>query len=126
MKRLLYSILAMAVLVSVAVVWENGFQSQLHALMDLSQQGMEEMEQKEYAKALHTVETLSDRFEVLEEEWTIVINHNLLDEVSNAATEVKALLIQEEYSHAAAQLTVLKTLFKDLDDHFKFSLGNIF
>lgn len=126
MKRLLYSILSMAALVSVAVVWENGFQSQLHALMDLSQQGMEEMEQKEYAKALHTVETLSDRFEVLEEKWTIVINHNLLDEVSNAATEVKALLIQKEYSHAAAQLTVLKTLFKDLDDHFKFSLGNIF
>ena len=63
---------------------------------------------------------------MLEEKWTIVINHNLLDEVSNAATEVKALLIQEEYSHAAAQLTVLKTLFKDLDDHFKFSLGNIF
>ena len=55
-----------------------------------------------------------------------MINHNLLDEISNQTTEVRALLEQKEYEHAAAQLAVVKTLFRDLSDQYKFSLGNIF
>ena len=35
-------------------------------------------------------------------------------------------LEQKEYEHAAAQLAVVKTLFRDLSDQYKFSLGNIF
>ena len=58
---------------------------------------------------------------MLEERWTIVINHNLLDDISNQTTEVRALLEQKEYEHAAAQLAVVKTLFRDLSDQYKFS-----
>ena len=114
MKRLIYSLAALAALITVSLLWENGFQTDLSQLETLSQQARETMQQ------------ISDRFEVLEERWTIVINHNLLDEISNQTTEVRALLEQKEYEHAAAQLAVVKTLFRDLSDQYKFSLGNIF
>lgn len=126
MKRLLYSFGLLAALIAVSLLWENSFQGNLHELMDMSQKGLDAMAAEDYEAAGQVIGQLSEKFEVLEEKWTIVINHNLLDEVSNATTEVRALLEQEEYSHAAAQLTVVKTLFKDLDDHYKFSLGNIF
>ncbi len=126
MKRLIYSLAALAALITVSLLWENGFQTDLSQLETLSQQALDTLAAEDYERAGETMQQISDRFEVLEERWTIVINHNLLDEISNQTTEVRALLEQKEYEHAAAQLAVVKTLFRDLSDQYKFSLGNIF
>ena len=126
MKRLIYSLAALAALITVSLLWENGFQTDLSQLETLSQQALDTLAAEDYDRAGETMQQISDRFEVLEERWTIVINHNLLDEISNQTTEVRALLEQKEYEHAAAQLAVVKTLFRDLCDQYKFSLGNIF
>ncbi len=126
MKRLIYSLAALAALITVSLLWENGFQTDLSQLETLSQQALDTLAAEDYDRAGETMQQISDRFEVLEERWTIVINHNLLDEISNQTTEVRALLEQKEYEHAAAQLAVVKTLFRDLSDQYKFSLGNIF
>ncbi len=126
MKRLIYSLIALAALVTVSLVWEGGFQADLDRLEDMSQQALDLLAAEDYAQSGEIVRRISDRFEVLEERWTIVINHNLLDDISNQTTEVRALLEQKEYEHAAAQLAVVKTLFRDLSDQYKFSLGNIF
>ena len=126
MKRLIYSLIALAALVTVSLVWEGGFQADLDRLEDMSQQALDLLAAEDYAQSGEIVRQISDRFEVLEERWTIVINLNLLDDISNQTTEVRALLEQKEYEHAAAQLAVVKTLFRDLSDQYKFSLGNIF
>lgn len=126
MKRLIYSLITLVALITISLLWEGGFRTDLSSLEEMSQQALDTLAAEDYVRAGEMVRKISDRFETLEERWTLVINHNLLDEISNQATEVRALLEQEEYEHATAQLAVVKTLFRDLSDQYEFSLGNIF
>lgn len=126
MKRVLLSVIALVTLVTGSWIWQNGFQGALAHLEDQSQQALDALAREDYEQAEDTMQEVSSQFELLEEKWTIVINHNLLDEISNQTTEVRALLEQEEYPHAAAQLAVVKALFHDLSDQYKISIGNIF
>ena len=110
MKRLIYSLIALAALVTVSLLWEGGFQADLDRLENMSQQALDLLAAEDYTQSGEIVRQISDRFEVLEERWTIVINHNLLDDISNQTTEVCALLEQKEIFFGKHLLTERKCL----------------
>ena len=58
MKRLIYSLAALAALITVSLLWENGFQTDLSQLETLSQQALDTLAAEDYDRAGETMQQI--------------------------------------------------------------------
>lgn len=126
MKKVAISLGVLIAFVVFSVLWETHLDAQLHAMDQMAETAMQQLENGELQTAHAQLQEAAEQWETTQVRWSMMINHTTLEMIGGYLHRSIVYAEQEEPTLACAELVSMRLLIQDLEHIHDFQLGNLF
>ena len=127
MRRVLPTLLIVAVFVVASLLWEGHVRQHAQSLISLVEQAMKTVDREEDYKACQSLlEDFSKQWEHVHDSWETLVAHKRLTDIDASLVQAQWAAENEEKEQTLSHLALLKLDLEHLSSYYSLSWSNLF
>ncbi|MDL2225098.1 DUF4363 family protein [Eubacteriales bacterium OttesenSCG-928-M02] len=125
MKKLLFSLGALALFILGSLWWEGHVDNHINEMENICSKALAAMEHGDDSAVEGEMEDFEKRWQHLKRHWKLMVSHQTLDGVEEQYKRAKVYWYLAEYNESYSELKALKDSLGAIKEHYEVSFVNI-